>query len=51
MPTVKEGDSIVKLSEKYYDDKKYYIKLAEFNNLSSLRSIKEGSQIEVPPLK
>lgn len=51
MPTVKEGDSIVKLSEEFYDDKKYYIKLAEFNNLSSLRSLKEGSQIEVPPLK
>lgn len=51
MPTVKQGDSIVKLSEEYYDDKKYYIKLAEFNNLSSLRNLKKGSQVVVPPLK
>tara|TARA_B110000305_G_C19458489_1_gene652551 strand:+ start:1252 stop:1941 length:690 start_codon:yes stop_codon:yes gene_type:complete len=50
MPTVKEGDSIVKLSEEYYDDKKYYIKLANFNKMSSLRSLKKGSQFEIPPI-
>jgi hypothetical protein len=51
MPIVKDGDSIVKLSEEYYDDKKYYIKLAEFNGLSSFRNLKHGSQIEIPPIK
>ena len=51
MPIVKDGDNIVKLSEEYYDNKKYYIKLAEFNNLSSLRNLKHGSQLEVPPIK
>jgi hypothetical protein len=51
MPVVKDGDNIVKLSEGYYDNKKYYLKLAEFNNLSSIRALKKGSQIEVPPLR
>lgn len=48
---VKDGDSIVSLSEKYYDDKKNYIKLAEINNLSSFRRLKSGIEIEVPPIK
>ena len=51
MPIVKEGDNIVKLSEEYYDSKDYYIKLAKINNLSSLRDLKNGSQIEIPPIK
>lgn len=51
MPVLKDGDTIPKLCEKYYDDKKYYIKLAEFNSLSSIRSVKYGSQIEIPPIK
>ncbi|CAN0410807.1 unnamed protein product [Scytosiphon promiscuus] len=50
MPTVKDGDNIVRLSEEYYDDKKYYVKLAEFNGMSSLRNLKNGSLLEVPPL-
>ena len=51
MPIIKDGDTIVKLSEEYYDDKKYYIKLAEFNGLSSIRSLKNGNQLEIPPIK
>ena len=51
MPMVKDGDTIVKLSEEYYDSKKYYIKLAEFNNLSSIRNLKHGSLLEVPPIR
>lgn len=51
MPVIKDGDTIVKLCEEYYDDKKYYIKLAEFNNLNSIRSLKYGSQLEIPPIK
>jgi nucleoid-associated protein YgaU len=49
--TVKDGDSLVSISEDYYDDKKYYLKLAEVNNLSSFRRLKKGSSIEVPPIK
>ncbi len=51
LPIVKEGDSIVSLSEKYYHNKKYYLKLAEVNNLSSFRRLKKGSSLEVPPIK
>ena len=51
MPVIKKGDTIVKLSEEYYDDKKHYIKLAEFNNLSSIRNLKYGTHLEVPPIK
>jgi len=51
MPVIKEGDTIVKLCEEYYDNKKYYIKLAEFNNLSSLRNLKYGAHLEVPPIR
>lgn len=51
MPIIKEGDNIVKLSEEYYDNKKYYIKLAEFNSLSSLRNLKYGAHLEVPPIR
>lgn len=51
MPIIKEGDNIVKLSEEYYDDKKYYMKLAEFNSLSSLRNLKYGAHLEVPPIR
>lgn len=50
MPTVKEGDTIVKLSQEFYDDKKYYIKLADYNKMSSLRDLKKGSQFEIPPI-
>jgi nucleoid-associated protein YgaU len=51
MPTVKDGDSIVSISEQFYDNKNYYLKLAEVNNLSSFRRLKKGSSIEVPPIK
>lgn len=51
MPTIKDGDNIVNLCEEYYDDKKYYIKLSEFNGLSSIRNLKYGDQLEIPPIK
>lgn len=51
MPIVKKGDNIVNISESYYDDKKYFIKLAEFNNLNSLRALKSGKQIQIPPIR
>jgi hypothetical protein len=51
LPTVIEGDSIVSLSEKYYNNKKYFLKLAAVNNLSSFRRLKKGSSLEIPPIK
>lgn len=49
--TVKEGDSLIALSESSYDDSKYYMQIASYNNLPSFRSLKIGSQIEIPPLE
>lgn len=50
MPTVKDKDSLVGLSLHYYDNKEYYIKIAELNNLVSIRDLKSGSQIILPPI-
>lgn len=51
MPTIKEGDSLVSLCEKFYDDPKYFIRIAEFNQLPSFRSLKPGSVLQFPPLE
>lgn len=48
---VKDGDSIVSISEKFYDDKKYYLKIAKLNGLASFRKLKKGSSLEIPPIK
>jgi nucleoid-associated protein YgaU len=49
--TVKDGDSLIALSESSYDDPKYYLQIAAYNNLPSFRGLKIGSQIEIPPLE
>jgi hypothetical protein len=49
--TVKDGDSLIALSESSYDDPKYYLQIATYNNLPSFRGLKLGSQIEIPPLE
>jgi len=51
MPLVRDKDNIIKFSIDSYDDKKFYIKIAEINNLSSVRALKQGSQIFLPPIK
>ena len=51
MPVIKDKDNIIKLSEDSYDDKKYYIRIAEINNLASLRDLKKGSSIFLPPIE
>ena len=51
MPVIKDKDNIVKLSIDSYDDKKYYIRIAEINNLSSIRDLKKGSSVLLPPIK
>ena len=51
MPIIKDKDNIVKLSNDSYDDKKYYIRIAEINNLPSVRGLKKGSSIVLPPIK
>ena len=51
MPVIKDKDNIVKLSIDSYDYKKYYIRIAEINNLSSIRDLKKGSSVLLPPIK
>jgi|GEM_PF-321929 len=49
--TIKAGDKLTLLSEKYYDDQKYYMHLAKYNNLVSFRRLNVGKQLEFPPIK
>ena len=51
MPTVKDGDNLVNFCEDFYNDKNFYIKIAELNNLSSFRSLEKGKRLEFPPIK
>ena len=39
------------IAQEYYNDKNYYLKVAEYNNLSSFRKLKTGSNLEFPPIK
>jgi hypothetical protein len=49
--TVKDGDTLMALCESFYDDSKYYLAVAEYNNLPTFRNLKIGSTVEFPPLK
>jgi hypothetical protein len=51
MPKINDGDSLVSLCEKFYDDPKYFIRIAEYNQLPSFRSLKPGSVLQFPPLE
>ena len=51
IPTVKEGDNLIKFCEEYYGNRELYIKIAELNNLPSFRRLKEGQSLEFPPIK
>ena len=51
MPSVKDGDSLVKYCEEYYKDKNFYLKIAEINNLSSFRALQPAKRILFPPIK
>lgn len=49
--TIKEGDTLVELCRRIYGKSKYYLKVAEHNNLTNFRNLNPGSQISFPPLK
>ena len=51
IPKVKESDNLIDFCEKYYNDKNFYLKVAEHNNLPSFRKLKTGSNLEFPPIK
>ena len=49
--TIKEGDTLVELCQNIYGKSRYYLKVAEHNNLTNFRSLNPGSRISFPPLK
>ena len=46
--TVKEGDSLSKIAEKYYGDAMQYKKIAHYNNISNPDLIHPGQKIRIP---
>ena len=51
MPLINDKDNLVKFSIDHYDDKNYYIRIADYNNLASIRDMKNGNKIILPPLR
>lgn len=50
MPKIIEGDHLVDLCRKYYNDHTYYMKIAQVNKLNSFRKLRPGMSIEFPPI-
>jgi hypothetical protein len=51
MPTIREGDSLVAMCDDFYDDPRYFIRVAEVNDLPTFRRLRSGSVIKFPPLE
>ena len=51
MPTIREGDSLVAMCEDFYDDPRYFIRVAEVNDLPTFRRLRSGAVIKFPPLE
>jgi len=49
--TVKEGDSISLMTERIYNDPKYYLEVARANGLTNFRRLRPGSSLHFPPLE
>lgn len=48
--TVKEGDTLFTIAEKYYNDGYKYTEIAQANNLSNPDNIETGQQLQIPKL-
>lgn len=48
--TVNEGDTLPLMTYRIYGDSRYYIKVAQFNNLNNFRNLKVGDQVYFPSL-
>lgn len=48
--TVVAGDNILRISEKAYDDQRYYIEVAKANRLTNFRKIVAGDVLTLPPI-
>jgi hypothetical protein len=51
IPTIKVGDTLPAFCKEFYGHKKYYLKIAEINNLPSFRRLKLGEKLLFPPLE
>ncbi len=51
MPMIKEGDNLVSMCDKFYDNKNYYTQVAQQNNLASFRRLKPGQNLTFPPIE
>lgn len=49
--TVKEGDTLFKISEKYYNDGYQFIRIAESNRLANVDAIEVGQVLEIPKVE
>jgi nucleoid-associated protein YgaU len=49
--TVKEGDTLFTIAEKYYSDGYQYLKLVETNKLSDANNLTVGQVLEIPKLE
>ncbi len=49
--TLKSGENIALLCQKFYDDPSYCTDVAKANDLVNFRNIKPGTQLMFPPLK
>ena len=47
---VKDGDNLLKISNDMYGSTSYYIQIARYNNLKSIRNLKVGSRLVLPAL-
>ena len=48
---VKSSDTLPQLAQNIYGDAAYYIQLAALNGYDNFRKLREGSTIQIPPLK
>jgi hypothetical protein len=51
IPTIKAGDTLPAFCKKFYGDKRYYLKIADINDLPSFRRLKLGEKLLFPPLE
>ena len=48
--TVRAGETLADLAQKYFGDRKKYKKFLEYNDIGNLNTIKTGDQLQVPVL-
>jgi LysM repeat protein len=48
--TVKSGEHLTQLADKYYGDASRYLQVADFNKLGNFRRLEPGQQIVFPPI-